>query len=281
MNNKPLVTFLMCCRIKDNPDTNIIRTLDSIRRNIGDKELDNIEVLIKFDDNDEKVYQQLFNRNWQTDLKRVPGTYEQPNILKTYPFTIRYFQYSQGEGRYSLHNDYKFLFSQRNPNSKFISFITDDCILSSIELINTLKLLKNPNWSIIGNIKPDASKYPDWKTSQQWKLEVTPYPIVSCKLFEILQNMGWQVNIDNWLTLIHVILVNQYNLDLWERIPSFFERSVQSAEYRKQTYNPLDITNLKDCNNLYYFRLIEKQVKNIYLNYLNDSLKNFSLTINR
>ncbi len=275
---KPLITFIMCCRIKENPDSQLLKFLESFKTKLEDTERPKVELLVKFDTDDDVANKTIYNRNYEGNK------HHQPNLLLNYSNKFRHFVYARGEGRYSLHNDYMFLFSQRNPHSKFISFVTDDCFFMRGGFFNELARIKDKDWAIVGDMTPrniDRWANGNWKRDQNWKNEVTTFPTVSTNLLEILQNMGWQVNIDNWFSLLHVILVNKYNLNLWITISKYFNRSRQSAEYRPKTYNPLDITNLKDCTNPYYFKLVEQQAKNIYLNYMEHNLVTMCDTVKK
>ena len=104
----PLITFIMCSRKKDNPDSDIIAFLKTLDENMPDNKKKEIEILVKFDTDDDESYQELINRNHK---RGADGEYKyaQANALKEYPFPIQYFIYNRGEGRRSLHNDYMFL----------------------------------------------------------------------------------------------------------------------------------------------------------------------------
>ena len=276
-NFKPYISMLMCSRRKGNPDHDIIKFLESYK-NVGfqDAEKDQIELLIKIDKDDEKIYREIINKNWGGSHE-----YDQPNLLKNYPVRIRIFIYERGEGRYSLHNDYKFLFSQRNPLSKFIMFVTDDCFFKESGTFKFLKGIKYQDYAILGDRVPSVAKYKDYRNNQSWRTDVSPYPIISAKLLEIAQNIGWQTNLDNWITLLHCILYHKYDLNLWERMPKFIDRNEQPYQERPMTFNPMEITNKKQCDNPYYFNLVEQQAKNIYLNFIEKDLKTMCETIQK
>lgn len=277
-NFDPFITFIMCSRKKDNPDSQLLKTLDSIALHIGDQAIEKIEILIKFDTDDDKSYKEIIDLNYK---KVEPGLVDQPNLLESYPFRIRYFIYNRGEGRRSLHNDYMFLFSQRDPRSKFISFITDDCIMVKDGLFKELESLRDKDWCILGEKKPVAKLFPNYRENQDWRTQVSMFPIVSSNLLHVLQNMGWQVNIDNWLTLLHVILYHKYDLDLFYGIDNYITREggTSKEEQYGKVYNDMEITNNKRCTNTYYFDLIEQACKNVYLNYKYQEFKKFAKVI--
>ena len=64
---------------------------------MSEGEHDKIEFLIKYDDD---------------DTERPPASF-----FAKYPFSIRTFAWSRGEGRHSLHHAQEYLFAQRDPLS--------------------------------------------------------------------------------------------------------------------------------------------------------------------
>ena len=101
-----MISVIFCSRVKDNPDSNIGRLLDSAVTHIRPEEREHIEFLIKFDTDDEQ---------------RPPDSF-----FAQYPFSIRTFAWSQGEGRHSLHHVQEYLFAQRDPRSRFCFMTADD-----------------------------------------------------------------------------------------------------------------------------------------------------------
>ena len=72
-----MISVIFCSRVKDNPDSAVKRLLDSAVRHIEPHERDQIEFLIKYDDDDDE---------------RPPDEF-----FAQYPFTIRTFQW-RGRG---------------------------------------------------------------------------------------------------------------------------------------------------------------------------------------
>ncbi len=87
-----MISVLFCSRVKDNPDSNLPRLLDSAAEHITPDEYDKIEFLIKYDDDDDC---------------RLPDAF-----FAKYPFRVRTFCWSRGEGRHSLHHAQEYLFTQ-------------------------------------------------------------------------------------------------------------------------------------------------------------------------
>ena len=79
-----MTSVLFCSRVKDNPASDLKRLLDSTAEFTTPDERSQIEFLIKYDDDDDQ---------------RPPDSF-----FDQYPFTIRRFTWSRGEGRHSLHH---------------------------------------------------------------------------------------------------------------------------------------------------------------------------------
>jgi hypothetical protein len=101
-----MLSIIFCSRVKDNPDSNIKRLLDSTADCVSPKERDHIEFLIKYDDDDDQ---------------RPPDSF-----FEQYPFSIRRFFWSRGEGRHALHHAQEYMFTQHDPRSRFCLMTADD-----------------------------------------------------------------------------------------------------------------------------------------------------------
>jgi len=261
---EPIVTFLMCSRRKDNPDSKLENFLNTLEANLDDGNMKKLEVLIKFDDDDLESQYKIFDRNYRAKRHPYESKYDQGNLLKQFPFKIREFVYKQGMGRRSLHNDYMFLFSQRNVSSKFVAFATDDSIVLGKGMIEELERMKNKDWVFMGDKRPHIESYADYRNDQRWRMDVSMFPIVSTKIIECCGSMGWQVNIDNWFTLLAVIIYHKYGLDLWEgSYDQYIGRAggeSKESQYGNR-YNPMEVNNKFRVQNTYYFDLVEQQAK--------------------
>src|SRR3984885_2425994 len=101
-----MISVLFCSRAKDNPASNLPRLLDSAVEFVHPDERDKIEFLIKFDDDDD--------------------TRPADSFFAKYPFSIRTFTWARGEGRHYLHHAQEYLFTQRDPRSRFLIMTADD-----------------------------------------------------------------------------------------------------------------------------------------------------------
>src|SRR5262249_62071097 len=95
-----MISVIFCSRIKDNPDSNVRRLLDSAVQHTTAREREQIEFLIKYDSDDDQR---------PTD-----------EFFASYPFAVRTFVWSRGEGRHYLHHAQEYLFAQRDPRSRYL-----------------------------------------------------------------------------------------------------------------------------------------------------------------
>ena len=89
-----MLSVLFCSRVKNNPDSNVKTLLDSAVDKVRGPEREQIEFLIKYDDD---------------DPDRPPDSF-----FDRYPFPIRRFVWSRGECRHYLHHAQEYLFAQRD-----------------------------------------------------------------------------------------------------------------------------------------------------------------------
>src|SRR5262245_7577106 len=101
-----MLSVIFCSRVKDNPDSDVPRLLDSAVAHTRPEERDQIEFLIKYDADDDQ---------------RPPDSF-----FASYPFAIRTFVWSRAEGRHYLYHAQEYLFAQRDPRSRFCLMTADD-----------------------------------------------------------------------------------------------------------------------------------------------------------
>ena len=99
-----MLTLLLTSRVKGNKDSNMEQLLSSLQDCGGNAE--NCEVLIKYDDDDDER--------------------PDPKYFDKFPFVVKTFVWSRGEGRHGFHLDHFYLFSQRNRDSTFALLCADD-----------------------------------------------------------------------------------------------------------------------------------------------------------
>jgi len=250
-----MLTIILTSRVKDNKDSNIDNLLSSLERCGGNK--NNCEVLVKYDyDDDQQPNEEFFSK---------------------FPFDVKKFVWSRGEGRHSFHLDHFYLFSQRNMDSKFVLLCADDFTFTKNNFIDDILSIEE-EYCFVGPHRPRVELYKNhWRDPQVmeiWKHnEGVSLPCFSIRCIEVLQNYGWQCNADNWQTLLHILMYEKFGLDLWKAVPPFFIRNPTdgTSGYGK-SYNNMEMDGSRNPKNTYYFNLVEQQAKNLYLNIIADKI---------
>jgi len=269
----PKLTFLMMCRIrtdlKDNSISDIFSFFDSAIKYIPIGERPLVEFLVKFD-NDDKIAKSF-------------------NLNKLYPsLNIRTFTYGRWEGQATNHYHFSYLFSHRNPNSKYIGFVSDDCQFTRF---NINELIGEYSYFNTKHTLKKLEEFKDYKNNLSWITGLNDsYPIMSAKILEITSGIGFQEHIDNWKSLLNLILYSKYKISLsriWK--PIFKRHNILPEKLRKDLtwydwttgskFNyDMKLFIEKDKVNSYYFTLVEKQAHNIYLNLKEDGvLQNYKI----
>jgi hypothetical protein len=245
-----MISVIFCSRAKDNPDSNLKRLLDSAAEHVRPEERDNIEFLIKFDDDDDQ---------------RPPDSF-----FADYPFQIRTYVWSRGEGRHYLHHAQEYLFTERDPRSRFCLMTADDFRFTRSGFVTEI-LNHSEEFCILGPICPPiesyAGIYENEDAIRQWVVAFGPLsPVVSAKLIEVCQNFGWQANVDSWVMGLSVVLYDLYGIIVWRTIEPFYERCGGYGLGDTPTYNNMELTCMKGPFNKYWFELVRRQARNLYLN---------------
>ncbi len=244
------ISVLFCSRVKDNPDSNVGRLLDTAADYISPAERDHIEFLIKYDADDDA---------------RPPESF-----FAKYPFPVRTFCWSRGEGRHYLHHAQEYMFTQRDPRSRFCFLIADDFYFTRPNFV--FDILAVPDeFCILGPTRPPienyAAIYEDDAAIRQWVFTFGALaPVVSARLIEVCQNCGWQSNVDSWLMGLSLALYDLYKVVIWQTIEPFYERGGGWGLGDTPTYNNMELTGRKGPENKYWFELLRRQARNLYLN---------------
>lgn len=191
-------------------------------------------------------------------------------LIHEYPtLNVRYFIHHRWEGRWSINYDYLYLFTHKNKDTKWIGFLTDDCVVT-----RDVTLDLDEKYHIMGDLKSEVTEekmslienYKDikWLTPDY----ICAYPLMSSYLAKIMCNMGYQVNIDSTLALISAILYKKYKIIISKHIPEFILRNNvdRSDDWGNRFNRRLIITDTDMPNDELFFELMEQQVHNIYLN---------------
>ena len=245
-----MISVIFCSRVKENPDSNVRRLLDSAVAHTSPDERDKIEFLIKYDDDDDG---------------RPPDKF-----FARYPFPIRTFAWSRGEGRHYLHHAQEYLFAQRDPRSRFCLMTADDFLFTRPNFVS--EILSIPDeFCIVGPVRPPiesfAGIYEKEEAIRQWVVAFGPLsPVISARLIEVCQNFGWQSNVDSWLMGLSIVLYDLYRVIIWRSIEPYYERGGGYGLGDTPTYNNMELTCMKGPENKYWFELLRRQARNLYLN---------------
>jgi hypothetical protein len=252
--DRPMISVLFCSRVKDNPDSDLARLLDSAVANTTRDEREQIEFLIKYDDDDDRRPSESF--------------------FGKYPLAIRTFAWARGAGRHYLHHAQEYLFTQRDPRSRFCLMTADDFFFTRPGFVSDILNIKD-EFCIVGHNRPPiesfAGNYEREVSIRKWVVSFGCWsPVISARLIEVCQNFGWQANVDSWLMGLSVVLYDLYKIVLWKTLPPFYARGgsyVRPASTgAAPTYNDMELTNDKGPLNKYWFELVRRQARNLYLN---------------
>jgi hypothetical protein len=245
-----MLSVIFCSRVKDNPASDVKRLLDSAVEYVSPAERRQIEFLIKYDDDDDA---------------RPPDRF-----FAAYPFPIRTFVWSRGEGRHSLHHAQEYLFTQRDPRSRFCLMTADDFHFTRPGFVS--EILSVPDeFCIMGHSRPPiesfAGIYEREEAIRQWVVAFGEMsPVVSARLIEVCQNFGWQANVDSWVMGLSVVLYDLYKIIIWRALEPYYQRSGGYGLGDTPTYNNMELTCQKGPFNKYWFDLVRRQARNVYLN---------------
>jgi len=245
-----MISVIFCSRVKDNPDSNVKRLLDSAAAFVSPEERSQIEFLIKYDTDDDA---------------RPPD-----NFFDAYPFRIHRFVWSQGEGRHSLHHAQEYMFAQRDPRSRFCMMTSDDFKFTRPNFVSEILAVED-EFCIIGPIRPPiesfAGIYENEEAVRRWVVAFGPLaPVVTARLIEVCQNFGWQSNVDSWLMGLSVVLYDLYKITIWRTLEPYYERGGGHGLGDTPTYNNMELTCMTGPHNKYWFELVRRQARNLYLN---------------
>jgi hypothetical protein len=245
-----MLSVIFCSRAKDNPDFALPRLLDSAADHVAAHERGQIEFLIKFDEDDDA---------------RPPDEF-----FARFPFAVRPFVWSRGEGRHYLHHAQEYLFAQRDPRSRFCLMTADDFYFTRTGFVTEILNIRD-EFCIVGHNRPSiedyAGIYEQEEAIRQWVVAFGDWsPVVSARLIEVCQNFGWQANVDSWLMGLSVVLYDLYKIVIWKTMPPFYQRGGGYGLGDTPTYNNMELTSQKGPFNPYWFELVRRQARNVYLN---------------
>lgn len=244
------ISVIFCSRVQDNPDSNLKRLLDTAVAHVSPSERDRIEFLIKYDED---------------DRLKPPESF-----FQAYPFTIRTFQWSRGEGRHYLHHAQEYLFAQRDPRSRYALMMADDFYFTRAGFVSEILDVRD-EFCILGHCRPPiefyATDYEDEALIRRWVVAFGALaPALSTQFVEVCQNFGWQSNVDSWLMGLSIVLYDLYKVVIWRKIEPYYERGGGWGLGDTPTYNNMELTSRQGPQNKYWFELLRRQARNLYLN---------------
>lgn len=262
-----MISIVFASRKKDNPYSNLQLMFDSLVSLHSIDELLQVEFILKFDNDDTE--------------------HIDPSIFLSYPFRIKYVTYERGEGRHDIHNVLNYLFSLRDMKSRFFLNMADDFIFTRPFIQEVLD--NNNEYAIIGGARcPRRGEYiapnlnSNFRDVHSFISGVAEYcPIISTKVVEVVQNIGWQSSIDIWAVMLAIALNNLYNINIWHDMVSFYGRNdgskpgnpdIKDAHAARYVYNDMEWSAYGPTKNTYFYDLVAQQAKNIYLNMKEDNI---------
>jgi hypothetical protein len=72
--------------------------------------------------------------------------------------------------------------------------------------------------------------------------------------------------VDSWLMGLSVVLYALYKVVIWKRLPPFYKRHGGYGLGDTPTYNNMELTGQQGPYNKYWFELLRRQARNLYLN---------------
>lgn len=251
-----MLSIILSSRVKDNPDSNLRQLFDSAAACITNP--DDVEWLIRFDKDDDQ---------------RPP-----PSFFAAYPFTVRTYEWQRGEGRHQFNFDHTLLFSYTNPQSRFFLVVADDFQFTRRGFDQNILAIKD-EYCFVNGFKhcfSEAIIAGDYDNphvlraliNNCWNMML---PCCSRAILESIGGFGYQANADNFFTFMAWYLYHDFKVDLWRTIEPFYKRNPQNGRSGfGSSYNLNELDAEKMPQNHYYWRLVYKLARNIYLNYQYD-----------
>ena len=245
-----MISVIFCSRVKDNPASDLQGLLDSAVAHTSPEERERLEVLIKYDADDDG---------------RPPD-----RVFAAYPFPVRTFTWSRGEGRHYLHHAQEYLFAQRDRRSRFCLMIADDFRFTRPNFVSDILAVPD-EFCILSHNRPPieayAGIYENEAAIREWVVSIGEMaPVFSARLVEVCQNFGWQSNVDSWAIGLSIVLYDLYRVIIWRQLEPFYERHGGYGTGATPTYNNMELTDRQGPLNRYWFELVRRQARNLYLN---------------
>jgi len=221
-----MISFLFSSRRKDNSDHNLLGLLQSFLHFTTPEERSQCEFLIKFDEDDDEV---------QNEIKKF---FEKGDL----DFVVKTFTWARNGGRNSLHEVQSLLYGYINPQSTWIHVIADDFVFIRSNFVTDI-LNSDNNFTLIG-------------------IEDRGYDLAPCFSRKLLDAccgyFGTQPNGDGFSSGIRTTLLKKYDIDIGLEIKRYYSRSSSnSGEDWEDNHNKI-MKNFDMLNRIY--QLISKNI---------------------
>lgn len=273
-----MLSICLPSRKKDNLSSKLDAFLDSIVLHTSPEEQKQVEIILKFDDDDE-----------------IPDYV----INNKYPFEIKYVQYARGAGRYAAHDSLNYLNTLRNLKTRFIFNPSDDFIFTRPFVTEILS--QDSTYRILGGgtgmsaccvfkkewckcpVIPDPISLPlgaNHRDRPSWGDTIRVYcPIYGVDILKSVSNPGLFSSTDAYFIALPLALYKMYGINIWRDMKSFYYRNESDhyihnyPEHLKSVtnYNRLDFMQHHGYNAIVW-DIIESHARNIYLNMKEDKL---------
>lgn len=258
-----MLTIVLSSRRKGNLSSNLEALLNSVIANTNDEEKRQLEFIVKFDSDDEV-----------------------PQFISSgsFPFILKWLQYSRGEGRYDLYNFINYMVTLRDDRSRFVMTMADDFTARRPGFVSEI-LAHKSTYRIIGgaynNIVGDNIVIPlgaNHRNRNEWEWSIGAYcPIIGVNILKCVMNFGISPSTDAWAVALALAVYKLYGIRIWEPLASFYTRNevydlpqhvYTQPEHHQNLipYNTLDMMNHRNNHRERFWEIIESQAKNVYLN---------------
>lgn len=280
-----MLSIVLPSRIKNNPDSNLHRFIESICDTTTPEQREKIEILIKFDNDD--------------DL--VPDIYRNP-VLDAKGMRVRTFFYERGEGRADINNVISYLGTLVDEKCELIMNAADDFVFDNDTWFNEIEEKYNQSKQQNGGyiIFGEASNHTNYEYESKFHTfqDVTDFddvinchtcivqsslnkyigeycPIFSRKVYNVISGQFWMPSIDGYFIVLSAFLALKYNTNIYNRLHNFYRRTVgsNSDQFRDNLltgggsgYNLNEFSGSRSVSNKNFFSLVEQQARNIFLN---------------
>jgi len=302
-----MLSIIFPSRFKNNPDNNLLEFLRSIYNTTSTEQRKNIEVLIKFDSDDDLVPDEFKIASLKEQY--IISTRQYCQVATIEGIKVRSFFYERGEGRSDINNVLSYLGTLVNPCSELIMNAADDFLFVTDswykELFNKYNFAKKRNGgyiifgeaSTVTNYSYSAKPHtfldlPDFNQLISYNAGVNSSalnkyigeycPIFSKKIFNVLSGQFWMPSIDAYFALLNAFLVLKFNINIYCRLNNFYKRTSKNDLRHKRDkfiesggtkYNFNEVSGYYGVpRNKSFYALVEQQAKNIYLNIKSDGL---------